>query len=187
MGATDSLRFRFEERRAVQACAVLLRKAGGRDNYTKVLKELYLADRQSLLETGCTITGSTFVNMANGPVLSEVYECIKDDSADGFWDLHIRTEGYEIELLEDPGDDALSDYDVSLLTGLAQEHAGRDYSAMITLVHRLPEWKSPKPNKVASLPVADVLRAAGEDEATIDQQAQRVAYLAEVDASIHSS
>lgn len=180
---TNELQFRFEERRAVQASAVLIHKEGGRTNYTKLLKQLYLADRKSLLETGHTITGATFVSMANGPVLSEVYTCIKGEAEvkDSLWDRFIRTDNYDVELLEDPGDDLLSDYDVGVLTDLAEKYAWATYANLIDVVHGLPEWKHPKPAKVAPLPAAEILRVSGAEESTIERQASRLGYLSEVD------
>jgi uncharacterized phage-associated protein len=187
--ATDpgDLKFVFEERRAVQAAAILLRIEGGRENYTKLLKLLYLADRRSLLETGRPITGSSFVNMANGPVLSEVYECIKCEPGSGLWDCHVRTDGYDVELLADAGDDQLSDYDVQILTELAEKYRDVSYTKLITVAHQLPEWRHPEPAKVASLPAVDVLRAVGEDDETIAGQAKQNAYVSAVRRLLYSS
>lgn len=182
----NELRFLFAEGRAVQASALLMRAADGRENYTKLLKLLYLADRRSLIETGRPITGASVVNMAHGPVLSEVYECIRDKPGGGLWDRHIRTDGYDVELIEDPGDDKLSDYDVAVLSELAEQYKAASYSYMIDIVHKLPEWRSPAPAKVASLPAADILRASGESDETICGQSKRVAYLESVDKLLGS-
>jgi hypothetical protein len=184
---TKELRFTFEEVRAVQACGVLLRAASGRENYTKLLKVLYLADRVSLLETGQTITGATVVSMKHGPVLSEVYECIMGDPDGGFWDRYIRKLGYDMELLEDPGDDRLSDFEVNTLTGLASKYAWANYLDMIKIVHGLPEWRDPAPAKVASLPASEILRSMGVTDDSIANQANRVSYLDEVDKLLRPS
>ena len=72
----SELKFTFDEQRSTQAVAVLLEHAGGEENYTKLLKLLYLADRQSLLETGELITGSALVAMKLGPLSSDVLRCI---------------------------------------------------------------------------------------------------------------
>lgn len=60
----------FDERKAAQAAAFLLHKAGGRLPLLKLMKLLYLSERESLQKYGDTITGDTFVSMPNGPVLS---------------------------------------------------------------------------------------------------------------------
>jgi uncharacterized phage-associated protein len=136
----------FEPLKAAQAAAVLIQLAGGTSNYTKLLKLLYLADRQSLLETGSTITGDNVVNMKNGPVLSKVYDCIKGSTLVPCpeWSNFIGRSGrYDVSVVESPGDSKLSDYDVEVLTALHERYAASDFSAMIVEVHRLPEWKDP--------------------------------------------
>ncbi|MCL2726679.1 MAG: Panacea domain-containing protein [Polyangiaceae bacterium] len=182
----DELRS-FDELRSVQACAVLLRKAGGASNYTRILKLLYLADRRSLQETGQPITGAHFVNMPLGPVLSEVYECIKEDSTGGLWDQYIVTKGRDIHLIKDPGDGELSDFDVDVLTDLAEQYAQASYSTMINVVHKLPEWTDPSPKKVAPLYMVDVLLALGDDEETIVAHAITSAHVDGVKKLFHLS
>ncbi|MGE0134681.1 MAG: hypothetical protein AB7L91_10365 [Dehalococcoidia bacterium] len=46
------MQFVFDERRAAQAAAQLLELRGGRMPYMKLIKLLYWADRESLIETG---------------------------------------------------------------------------------------------------------------------------------------
>lgn len=164
----QSVKFRFEPLRATQASAVLIRLAGGRLNYTKLLKLLYLADRQSLVETGSPITGDTVVNMDNGPVLSAVYDCIKERPRSfSVWQEYFRKAGYDVELTADPGDGELSDYDVDVLNQQYQKHQAADYSEMIDFVHDLPEWEDPSPNKSAPLSYEEILRAADVPQETI--------------------
>ena len=178
---SDNLMFEFEERRAVQAAAVLIRIEGGTLNYTKLLKLLYLADRRSLVETGRTITGSTFVSMENGPVLSEVYNCIKQEPARPLWDEHIARDGrYDVRLIKEAFDDQLSDYDVTVLKDLSTRHRCDDCWRMIDIVHGLREWRDPKPARVAPLPASEILRANGVDEETIRALAKQREYFAEV-------
>ncbi len=47
---------KFDEVRATQAAAVLLKLAGGQMNYTKLIKLLYLADKQTLARVGKPLT-----------------------------------------------------------------------------------------------------------------------------------
>ena len=151
------LAFHFDERRATQACAILLKQAGGRSNYTRILKLIYLADRKHIDATGNPITGATVVNMKNGPMLSEVYECIKGSRSSGVWDDHIANEGFDIRLTKPAGDSHISDLDVDILTELATRYADASYSTMIEVVHDLPEWSDPAPAKVVPVAPADLL------------------------------
>jgi hypothetical protein len=153
------VKFSFNPTRATQAVAHLVARAGGRMNYTKMLKVLYLAERTALLDTGAPITGDRFVNMANGPVLSEVYDCIKADGPPECWRAALKREGYDLVLVGDPGTDELSEFELSLLSRLADEHKHRNFSAMIRLVHTLPEWRDPVGGGRAPLSYLDILRA----------------------------
>ena len=66
----------FNERKAAQAAAYLLCKAGGSLNVLKLVKLMYLAERESLRRYGETITGDALVSMRNGPVLSATLDHI---------------------------------------------------------------------------------------------------------------
>lgn len=160
------MRFTFDERRAVQAAAVLLRLSWMRQNYTWLLKVLYLADREALRQVGAPIAGASFCNMKNGPLASDVYHCIKQDSAHQVWADHIRKEGYDVVLVKDPGDEELSDFDVKLLTELFDRYKAYSYSRMIDVVHGLKEWEDPGATSTVLAPET-ILRGAGATDAEI--------------------
>src|SRR5690554_321212 len=163
------MQFRFDELRATQAAAVLLKLSGGRQNYTWLLKVLYLADRKSLEVVGIPIAGATFCNMRNGPLASDVYDCIKGVRDCKVWSTFIECAGqFDVALRGDPGDGELSDFDVETLTNLYQEHRGHDWRAMIRVVHGLSEWTSPGLSS-EWLDPEKILRAVGIDEQTIRQ------------------
>ena len=68
------MEFVFNDRKTAQAAAWLLDRQEGRMPYLKLIKLLYLADRQSLIESGYPITGDRLVSMDRGPVLSRVLD-----------------------------------------------------------------------------------------------------------------
>src|ERR1700712_384885 len=101
---------RFNEAKATQAAARLLRNRGGRMSYMKLIKLLYLADREALARWGRPITTDSYVSMKHGPVLSGVLNLITDgeDPAAGqtFWSRHIsEPEHFEVSLREDSSGD----------------------------------------------------------------------------------
>ena len=56
--------FQFNRAKAIQATAFLLKtRPSHKDSYMRLLKILYVADRESLQETGTTITGDKFISM----------------------------------------------------------------------------------------------------------------------------
>jgi len=165
------MQFQFDELRATQAAARLLKLAGGRENYTKLLKLLYLADRKSLEVAGVPIAGATFVNMRNGPLASDVYDCIKGERPCDLWSRYVERRGFDVVLKGDPGDGELSDFDVETLDKLSMEYRSADFKVLIDVVHSLSEWKTRRPegNTCVFLPPEEILRAAGVDDQTIEK------------------
>ena len=78
-----SVRLAFNERKATQAAAHLLRLHGGRMSCMKLIKLLYLADREALLTWGRPISTDRYVSMDRGPVLSRVLDLATDGGDPG--------------------------------------------------------------------------------------------------------
>src|ERR1700692_2783749 len=96
---------KLDVRKTVQAVAVLLHSDRcDRMSYLRLLKLLYIADRESLAETGRSMTGARFLAMPPGPVLSEVYNLVAAAPRDAAgWSEFLRKDGYQLELFHDPG------------------------------------------------------------------------------------
>ena len=62
----------------IQTVSYLLKKYDYSLNYTKLIKELYLADRESIRRSGWSITGDSYRNLPYGPVLVNLYDLKKD-------------------------------------------------------------------------------------------------------------
>ncbi|SRR6266481_6119337 len=75
------MQFEFDIRKAIAATAFLVDRQGGNLDMFLGLKMLYLADKNSLIKWGKTITGDKFVSMRRGPVLSRVYNLFKGEAA----------------------------------------------------------------------------------------------------------
>ena len=106
------MRLRFNERKATQAAARLLKLRGAQMSYMKLIKLLYLADRTALLRWGRPITTDSYVSVERGPVLSRVLDLATDEEVPGqhsVWAEHItEPEHYSVRLRKDPGADELS-------------------------------------------------------------------------------
>lgn len=94
----------FNERRAAQAAAFLLFKAGGSLPLIKLVKLLYLSERLSLKRYGEPLTGDRLVAMAHGPVLSQTLDHINGavPSIEGGWDSWISDRAGHVVALRDP-------------------------------------------------------------------------------------
>src|SRR4051794_10494791 len=75
----------FDERKATEATSLLLMLRGNRMHYMKLIKLLYLADREALLRWGRPITTDTFVSMDYGPVVSTIYDLIRRKQNGAVW------------------------------------------------------------------------------------------------------
>ena len=76
---------RENEKQLVEAAARLIAFEGGTINYTKLLKLLYIADRESLRRHHTSISGDAYVSMNAGPVLSRAYNLIKGEASSEIW------------------------------------------------------------------------------------------------------
>jgi uncharacterized phage-associated protein len=167
------MRFIFNEEKAAEAAAYLLELAGGTMPYIRLIKLLYLADRQSLIETGHPIVGDQVVSMDHGPVLSRVYDLIKGVRHDGPWQHFVSRRGYDVRLEQPaPTDGVLSDYERHLLTAVYTRYRDVGTWALIDLLHvELPEWVDPEGSSVPIEPET-ILRAGGRSVEDIAEMAE---------------
>ena len=161
---------RFNERRATEAAARLLKLRGGRMKYLKLIKLLYLLDREALLRWGRPVTTDRYVSMDNGPVVSKIYELIRDEPAPGtesVWRNHISTPvNFEVQLLAEPETEELSPAEEALIEEIFATYGKMNRWKLVDLSHELPEWRNPEGS---ALPITyeDILRAGNKTEEEI--------------------
>ena len=132
-------------------------------NYMRLLKLLYIADRESLEEAGCSITGSRAVAMERGPVLEDVYNLIRGTQlhADR-WAEHFHSENYHLVMHDDPGMTCLTKFIANKLTQISDRYKGNDEWEMVDITHQFPEWINNNPgNSSKHIPIQDILKAVG--------------------------
>lgn len=145
----------FDERKAAEAAAFLLFRAGGALPLIKLVKLLYLAERLSLKRYGEPLTGDHLVAMPNGPVLSMTYDHMNGalPSREGGWESWIADRaGHELALrdpsrLRTPEQDLLrlSDSDLEVLTEVWEQFGHWDRWRLVDYTHSAacPEWEDP--------------------------------------------
>lgn len=178
------MRFCFNELKSAQAASLLISLHGGKLNYMVLIKLLYLADRQTLLEHGYTITGDSFVSMPRGPVLSGIYDLITVGRYKKItpWFRYIsEPKNYEVKLAEHAPSkkDELSKYETQLLEEIYRRYGSMDKWALVDLMHRLPEWEDPKGSSI-SIDPQTILRLEGIAPEKIEQyisHAEEVCFL----------
>ncbi len=172
------MEFRFNERKAAEAAAYLLRKCGPL-THGQLIKLLYLADRQKLVEIGTLITGDRMVSMDNGTALSAVYDIIRNGpSSIAGREWHERISGYQrgqkLRAIRDEEPEELSDYEVGVLDGIAARYGRKTFSQLRALTHGLKEWRDPEGSS-ATIPPERVLEVEGrspEDIALAEENAR---------------
>jgi uncharacterized phage-associated protein len=132
-------------------------------NYMRLLKLLYIAERECIRDAGRGLTGSSVVAMERGPVLEDVLHLIRNEHHDSpDWSNHFQTDGYHLVMTNDPGADILSPFVSRKLSEVARRHELDDEWAMVEFTHTLPEWVKNNPGQSSKhIPLADILEAVG--------------------------
>ncbi|MGH7140319.1 MAG: Panacea domain-containing protein [Pirellulales bacterium] len=158
----------FNLRKTIEAAAYLIKRQPSRsENYMRLIKLLYLADRESLRERGVPICGGTVYAMRRGPVISPALDLIKGtDPQSSQWEEFIEKAQYDVRLRADPGNLNLSRAELKILDRVADEFRGLDEWDLVRWCHKhLPEyqknWKARGDKIRRRIPFEDVLDAIG--------------------------
>ena len=157
--------------KTIQAVGVLLRYDGvKRMNYMRLLKLLYITDRESLKETGRPVTGGAAIAMERGPVLKEVYDLILGQHREmSLWSQFYRKERYDLLELAEPDVGQLSKYEIGKLQEVARTYQEDDEWALVDITHKFPEWNQNNPGKsLKPIPLSSILEAIGQADAIDD-------------------
>lgn len=139
-------------------------------SYMKLIKLLYLVDREALLRWGRPVTGDRYVSMDRGPVLSQTLNLITEEPCPGeetTWAHHIsKPENFEVRVTKDAGEGELSEAEMQLIEEVFGKYGKLSRWELVDLVHGLREWQDPKGS---ALPIQyrDILLAGGKSEAEI--------------------
>lgn len=130
-------------------------------SYLRLLKLLYIADRESLRQARRPIVGTRPVAMKNGPLHGKVLDLISQrdiDEAD--WSRYIRKHGYEVVLVQDPGVSELSRFEIDLLNQVARDFSQMDDWELVEYTHTFTEWqKNYQADTSRAISVEDILAA----------------------------
>jgi uncharacterized phage-associated protein len=162
----------FNPQKAAHAAALFLRLRGHSMSYLKLIKLLYLLDREALERWERPVCGGKYVSMKLGPVLSEVRDLIvweQPRTETDPWHELIRTKGFEVELKTEVEPESLSRREIELIHELFNRFGKMSRWDLAEFTHNLPEWKKPPTdNSTCPLEFEDVMQAIGKgpDEAT---------------------
>lgn len=154
-------------KKMIQIVDYVLAKYDGRLNYTKLIKILYLADRQAMQESGYPITGDSYVSMANGVVLSGLYDLIKDNfrnaNVQTLWDGRFVTDGMDlVKIGPVMPTGLLSDFEMETLDSVDARFHNKPFGKLIDYIHdpmNCPEWQNT--NSSIPLPNSRIYESLG--------------------------
>ena len=155
----------LDERKSTQMAAWLLEKTNGRMKYLKLIKLLYITDREALRKWGQPLTGDSYYSLPHGPIVSRIQDLITDDpefSESTYWCDFIKREDYDVVLTSVPKYDRLSEGEIELLRMVFDQYGSMSRWDLRDLTHEFPEWKNPDRG---SIPISyeDILEAVGRE------------------------
>ncbi len=166
----------FCEKKVAQMAAYLLLKSGGRMAYLKLMKLLYLSDREYLIKYGDLMSGDKFYSMKLGPILSETLNLMRNVNKVGGndWAKFISRKGSDVLLQPGFGErfeweeelGELSRADVKTLDSVFDKYGHYYKFDLANLTHLkevCPEWRDPGKSR---LPIytKDILLYSGKSE-----------------------
>lgn len=152
----------FDEAKAAQMAGAFLQLRGGRMNYMKLIKLMYLTDREAIIRLGHPITNDSYVSMPHGPVLSATLDLINEgpDAGSSWHQLIERsTDPYAVRLKTKPSFEKLTNDEKALIKEVFDKYGHMNRFRLRDLLHEvLPEWRDPKGSAVR-ITREDILRA----------------------------
>jgi uncharacterized phage-associated protein len=158
----------YKEAKTIEAATYLLSKLTGPGEavpYIKLIKLLYLADREQVKNKGRTISGDSYWSLKCGPILSDTLNAIK--GLDPHWmpyvgvDLEARVVWLKAQA--QPSDMSRADRDV--LDKIVAQFGHLPWQELVDFTHELPEWKRPDGQvKRRRIYLVDIARAVGHSE-----------------------
>ncbi len=174
----------------IEIVGFLIKKYENKINYTKLIKEIYLADRLALLETGYSISGDNYCSMHCGPVLSALYDLIMqkcpNHSYQTLWNTRFTRDNYDLHLVcSFISENELSTYEIEILEKIDNEFHDKDYRYLIEYTHtHCPEWIDTD----SSIPIEqnELLRKLGFSDQQIKENCEDKSFFSEEKTLIDS-
>lgn len=163
-----TIQYRFDLEKATQAAAKFIKLAGGKMKYLKLIKLLYLADRDAIRILEQPISGDKYYSLKYGPILSRVKNLINEEEEPGeYWKKHISAPNdYNVKLNSDPGDEALSEAEDEIIESIFKSYGNLDQFKLANLTHEIcEEWQPPAEDGPLATPITieSILKAVGKE------------------------
>lgn len=148
----------FNELTSTAVAVKFIELNNGQINYTKLIKIMYLFEREMLRHYNRRVTYDELVNLQHGVVLSSIFNRIKMiNNANVYWKQYISTHGYDVFLKKDVPDLllGLTEEETREITLLDEKYKEYNFGQMIDEVHKLVEWNNNPPSSAYGNPSTD--------------------------------
>ncbi|MGB8356538.1 MAG: Panacea domain-containing protein, partial [Chthoniobacteraceae bacterium] len=160
----------------------LIEKSGGKADYLRIIKLIYLADRDSIIKRGVPIVGGKYYSMRKGPVIGEVMCFVNQMSAPGWREYITPRSGNTINLLKVPEYSSLSPAELEILDAVVAEHLEQSTDDLVKWCHQFcNEYEHVGFFKRKDIVVENILRAGGKTSETIHRVVKQSEELMELD------
>lgn len=178
-----NMNFPINEKKATQATARLIEKSGGPIDYLRLIKLVYLADRESIQSRGIPIVGGHYFSMRKGPTIGEVMHFVGTRTAPGWKSTISPRHGNEVRLEKKPNYTALSESELSILDCVVQFHECRTTDELVEWCHEnCPEYQHVSGQARKPIEVESVLKAVGRNIRQIRAAVQEAESMVKLDA-----
>lgn len=159
-------RLKLDNRKAIEAAAILAGKSPDHKiSRKRLLALLYIASRKCLKHSGRPLLGGRLVAMQYGPIHGDVYDLLNErEGVEGSdeWSRHFHNESYFVVLDKDPGINALSRFEVDMLTETLEDHEEEDDFDIARQTHRFHEYVfAYQKGKARTITLEQVIHATG--------------------------
>lgn len=138
MEEAKNISFPYNRDKAIQAVLWLLGRHGGTLNKLKLVKLLFLADKEHLIRYGRPIVGGQYYAMPHGPASSQLLNHINEAAHKGVCPFVLKD---NLVLSQTPADkDELSESDIKILDAINQQYGNVHWWALRNLTHLLAEY-----------------------------------------------
>lgn len=163
----------FNERKAAHVASFFALKAGGSINVVKLMKLIYLGDREFLRRFDAPILHDRLVSMPKGPVNSNTYNCASGQVQADVWDSYLSDSANHMvssaqpELTVDALDE-LSRAELRVLDDVWKEFGHLNQWDLVRYTHEnCDEWEDPSGSS-ETIPYERVLKVLGKGHASRD-------------------
>lgn len=156
---------RYSEEKATAVAVYFLEQAGGTLEDLKLMKLMYLAEREAIRLRNAGITGDQFFSMKNGPILSQTLDRMSPreqiDPAN-VWREHINLPSQWLVGLAKPFNigQELSKRELKIIADVWAQYGHLSKWELVEITHQFSEWRNPG-TSAQSIAFQDILSGLG--------------------------